>query len=108
VSVKSHTTTMASLSQKSGIYVARFRYQHRQFSKSLKTADRRTAEAGLAQIRLAIHRLTVGLITLPPGVDLGDFILSGGTKAVAWNNPTVTPVGSSGSISVVLASGSTG
>jgi hypothetical protein len=56
-----------------------FAFAGREYKKSLKTTDRRAAEAALALVEITIHRVTVGLLRVPPAVDPGDFILSGGT-----------------------------
>ena len=74
---------MAHLSRKNGVFVARFRYRGKEYKKSLKTGDRRDAEAALLEVRRAIHRLTVGLLAVPDGIDPGDFIVSGGTLRAA-------------------------
>jgi integrase len=69
---------MANLGKKNGIYLARFRYQAREYKKSLRTTDRKAAEAAMYRIGDVLHRLAIGLIAVPDGVDAGDFILSGG------------------------------
>jgi integrase len=63
---------MANLGKKNGVYLARFRHDGREYKKSLKTSDRKAAED-------ALHRLSINTLTVPPGVDPGDFIVSGGT-----------------------------
>ena len=70
---------MANLGEKNGVYLARFRYLGREYKKSLKTTNRRDAEAALLEVQRTIHRLTVGMAVVPDGVDPGDFIISGGT-----------------------------
>jgi integrase len=72
---------MASLGRKNGVFLARFRYAGKEFKKSLKTSDPKDAEAALLEIRRTIHRLTIGILQLPAGVDAGEFIVSGGTRA---------------------------
>jgi integrase len=79
VSVKPHGKDMASLDRKGEGYLIRFRYGGRAFKRSLKTAVQSEAKAALHQVQLTIHRLTVGLLHIPPGADPGDFIVSGGT-----------------------------
>ncbi len=81
---------MATLGLKNGVYHIRFRFRGRQFKKSLKTSDRADAQAAVHIVGQTIHRLTVGLLALPDGVEPGDFIVSGGTA-----QPTVRrePVG---------------
>ena len=69
-SIKKHPT--------SGNFLACFRYGVRQFTKSLQTKQRRTANAHRARIEETIRLLISGRIQIPPGVDPGDFILSDG------------------------------
>ena len=71
---------MASIRQHStsGIYLASFRFGGRQFTKSLKTKSRRSANAHRARIEETIRLLMSGRIQIPPGVDPGTFILSDG------------------------------
>ena len=71
---------MANLGKKGDVYLARFRYGGKEYKKSLKTI--RKADAGAAMmhsVERAIHGIATGMIEVPPGVDAGDFILSGGT-----------------------------
>jgi len=70
---------MANLGRKGDLYVARFRFQGKEYKKSLKTTRKPDAQAALLGIERAIHALTTGLAEVPPGVDPGDFIVSGGT-----------------------------
>ena len=74
---------MAHLGEKDGIYLARFRYGGREYKKSLKTRDEREAKNALRVVETTIHRLTTGTLTVPDGVNVGTFILSGGTEAAA-------------------------
>jgi integrase len=71
---------MANLGNKNGVYLARFRYQGKEYKKSLKTTDRKAAEGAMHRVRDVLHRLTIGTLTVPEGADTGDFILSGGTS----------------------------
>lgn len=70
---------MANLGRKGALYVARFRYLGKEYKKSLKTTREADARAALHGIERAIHALATGLADIPPGVDPGDFIVSGGT-----------------------------
>ena len=74
---------MANLGKKGDIYLARFRYGGREYKKSPKTRDRVEAENALKVVETTIHRLTTGTLTVPDGVNVGTFILSGGTEAAA-------------------------
>jgi integrase len=78
---------MASIFLKDGVFVARFRHGGREYKRSLKTGVRRDAELALAEIVRVVHRLRVGLMAVPDGVGVPDFVLSGGTLAA-----TSTPV----------------
>lgn len=70
---------MANLGKKGSIYVARFRFEGKEYKKSLKTSQLADARAAMLSVERAIYGLTTGMIDLPHGVDAGDFILSGGT-----------------------------
>ncbi len=70
---------MANLGRKGELFVARFRFDGKEFKKSLKTTRKADARAALLGIERAIHALTTGLVEVPAGVDPGDFIVSGGT-----------------------------
>jgi integrase len=70
---------MANLGKKNGVYLARFRYQEKEFKRSLKTADRKAADLAMHRIESALGQLALGLLRVPEGVDPGDFILSGGS-----------------------------
>jgi integrase len=69
---------MASLDQKNGVFVIRFRYGGKQFKKSLRTRDETDADGALHLVQHTLYRLTTGQLEIPPGVDPGDFIVSGG------------------------------
>jgi integrase len=69
---------MASIDQKNGIFVVRFRHGGKQYKKSLRTSDKTDADGALHQVQHTIYRLTTGQLEVPPGVDPGDFIVSGG------------------------------
>lgn len=69
---------MANLGQKDGIFHVRFRFHGKEYKKSLKTHDQAAAEAACHVIELTIHRLHTGQTQVPPKVDPGDFIVSGG------------------------------
>jgi hypothetical protein len=53
----------------SGVARVHFRYAGKQFQKSLKTTDRRKAEAMKASIEETIHDLERGRVELPAGAD---------------------------------------
>src|SRR5262245_13512105 len=78
---------MANLGNKNGVFLARFRFQGKEFKKSLKTTDRKAAEAAMHRVEDALHRLAIGLIRAPEGVDPGDFVVSGGTLSAPTHHP---------------------
>jgi integrase len=78
---------MANLGQKDGIFHVRFRFRGKEYKKSLKTHDERAAEAACHVIELTMHRLLTGQLQVPPAVDPGDFIVSGGTLLKPVESP---------------------
>src|SRR5690242_7937041 len=70
---------MANLGKKNGVFLARFRYLGKKYKRSLKTSDRKTADAAMNRIKDALHQLAINNKRVPNGVDPGDFIISGGT-----------------------------
>src|SRR3954453_21930818 len=82
---------MANLGRKGDVYVARFRYQGKEFKKSLKTTSLPDARAAMHGVEQAIHRLATGMAQVPAGVDPGDFILSGGTLKQAASRRSNVP-----------------
>ena len=70
---------MANIQQKNGVFHIRFRHADKQFKRSLKTRDPKSAEAACHSVELTIYRMKTGLLKCPDGVDLGDFVVSGGT-----------------------------
>jgi integrase len=82
---------MANLCRKAGIYYVRFRYQAKEYKRSLKVRERSDAEAARRSVEQTIHRLLVGLLTVPDGVNPADFIVSGGTLTAPAEEPTTRP-----------------
>jgi hypothetical protein len=79
---------MANLGKKGDLFVARFRYQGKEYKKSLRTTRQADACAAMHGIERALHGLTTGMIHVPLGVDPGDFIVSGGMlKEATKPNP---------------------
>jgi hypothetical protein len=70
---------MANLGKKDGIYHIRFRFQGREYKRSLKIRDRAAADAAKNLVELTIHRLSTGQVMVPTDVAVADFIMSGGT-----------------------------
>lgn len=82
---------MAHLTQKDGIYLVRFKHGGKHYKRSLKTRDRGEAKYALHRIEVAIHQLLTGQTEIPPGVDPGDFLVSGGTIKAPQRPPTIPP-----------------
>ncbi len=70
---------MANLGQKNGVFHVRFRFQGKEYKKSLKTRNQEDAKAAVHGVEQTIHLLTIGRMELPSAVDAGKFIVSGGT-----------------------------
>ena len=69
---------MANLGVKNGTYIIRFRYEGKEYKRSLKTRSDSDAAAAKNSVELTIHRILTGFLKVPAGVDPGDFIVSGG------------------------------
>ena len=82
MSTATRSISMANLSQKDGIYLIRFRYREKEYKRSLKTRSKTDADGAKAAVETTIHRLLIGLLQIPPEIDPGDFIVSGGTCTV--------------------------
>lgn len=71
----------ASLQKKKNSFHLRFRFNGKEFQRSLGSIDRRAAEAMLGGARATLHQLELGIRTVPQGVDLVDFVTSGGLRS---------------------------
>lgn len=80
---------MANLGKKNGVYLARFRHAGKEYKRSLRTKDRKSAEAAMHRIEDILHRLAIGIIAVPNGVDPGDFVLRGGAVVPPRSEPPV-------------------
>ncbi|MCY2988005.1 MAG: hypothetical protein NTY19_09105 [Planctomycetota bacterium] len=69
---------MASIEQRGTTFRIVFRYGRRKFNRSLRTKDRKAADACLARLEDNLRRLELGLLEPPDGVDLPTFLLSDG------------------------------
>ena len=83
---------MANLGKKNGVFIARFRYNGKEYKRSLKTLDKSDAVAAMHDIQRVLHRLAIGMIQIPAGINPGDFIASGGTiQPVSHREPVIVP-----------------
>src|SRR5262245_52316882 len=82
---------MANLGMKNGTYLARFRLGGREYKRSLKTADRKSAELAMHRVEAVLHQLALGYSKVPAGVDPGDYVVSGGTLEAAPPAPARPP-----------------
>jgi hypothetical protein len=72
---------MASLRTTSGgSFVVCFRFGGRHFQRGLKTKDPAAAEAARCRVIDRLYQLSIGSVTIPAGVDTGDFIVWGRTS----------------------------
>ena len=72
-------------------FVARFSYLGKEYKKSLKTRDRKDAEAALHDVESRIHALRRGMRTVPPGIDPGNYIVWGDAAEESQANDRVVP-----------------
>ncbi len=70
---------MASLYRRGGVFCLRFRFQGLEFKRSLKTHSAADADCAKAIVEQTLYRLRTGQLQVRADVDLGDFIVSGGT-----------------------------
>src|SRR6476620_5247384 len=70
---------MANLGQKDGVYHVRFRLGGKEYKRSLKVRDRHEAATARNLVQVTLHRLRTGQLQIPNLVDVGDFVVSGGT-----------------------------
>jgi hypothetical protein len=69
---------MASLEQRGNTYRVVFRHGRRKFNRSLRTKDRKAADACLARLEDNLRRMELGILELPVGADIATFLLSDG------------------------------
>jgi integrase len=84
---------MANLGTKNGVFIARFRFNGKEYKRSLKTSNRKAAEGAMHRVEDVLHRLAVHSIAIPDGIDAGDFIVAGGTLTapVSRAQPQIVP-----------------
>jgi integrase len=69
---------MANMGKKSGVYHVRFRFNGKEYKKSLGIRIAGEAEAALHRVEVTLYRIKTGQLAIAAGVDPGDFIVSGG------------------------------
>ncbi len=99
---------MANLAIKNGTFLIRFRYAGTEYKRSLKTRSQSDAEAAKNSVELTVHRLLTGMITIPPGLEPGDFIVSGGTRTSPPAQPARAPLPSTRSLAAQYLEGQKG
>ena len=67
----------------SGHFKICFRFGNRKLKKTIKTTSKREAEGALARFEENLRLLERGRIELPPGADIGTFLLSDGKLAAS-------------------------
>ncbi len=65
---------MANLQQRSGTYRVIFRFHGKQHFVMIGKVSSEEAEAKAAQVEYLLMRLKQGLIELPPGIDIAEFV----------------------------------
>ena len=69
---------MASLRKTpAGRFIVCFRYQGQQYQRTLRTKDPAAAKAANGRVEDSLYKLTVGELSVPSGIDPGDFIVWG-------------------------------
>jgi integrase len=74
---------------KSGFFRILFRVGGKQYHKSLKTTDLKTAEAIKGRIEETLEGIERGWVTIPPHADLWQFLFSGGKREAKVAVPEV-------------------
>ena len=72
---------MASIELRGNSFRIVFRYGGQRISRSLRTKDRKAADACLARLEDNLRRMELGLLQLPDDGDLATFLLSDGRTA---------------------------
>jgi len=70
---------MASLEKRNHTYRLVFRLDGKNFSRSAKTTDARTAKLALARLEDGLRRVEMGLLELDPNGDIFNTLLSAGS-----------------------------
>lgn len=74
----------------SGVYYVRFRFAGQQFKRSLRTRLEGAAAAALSRIEETIGLLERGRLDMPPGTDIGTYIISDGKRTRKPEKPKMT------------------
>lgn len=74
---------------RTGCYKVGFRLGNRRFKKSLGTSHVDEARQVLGTAKEALRAVERGWATIPPGVDIGDYVLSGGRLSAPLKFPKV-------------------
>jgi integrase len=75
--------TSIDLDEESRNFRIRFRFNGRSYKRTLKTSDRRSADARRGQVDGTLLLIESGRLEIPPGVDPAAFILSDGKRTGA-------------------------
>lgn len=74
---------MATLEKRGRSFRVVFCYGGKKFSRSLNTKNEKTAQGILARVESLLHQVSVGTHTIPTGVDLPSYLISGTTHTEA-------------------------
>ena len=72
---------MGSIEKRNNRFRLIFYHAGRRYTASLKTADRREAEAAAGAVERCLMHLEQGVVELPAGADLVTFVLEGASNA---------------------------
>ena len=68
---------MAFMENRNGKYRIKFRFEGRQYSRSLKTGNEQKAGLAKGQIERNLELVSLGLLEVPDACDVFDFFLTG-------------------------------
>ena len=68
---------MAFLENRNGKYRIKFRFEGRQYARSLKTSSQQKADLAKGQIERNLELVSLGLLQVPEDCDVFDFFLTG-------------------------------
>jgi len=71
---------MASIEKRGDAYRVVFRHGGIKYARSLATSDEKAARSSLVRLEDRLHRISIGSLTAPSGVDLVDFLLADGRE----------------------------
>ena len=80
----------SSLERRNQTYYVNFRFDGCRYRRSLRTTDRRVAQAAVARLDDNLRRVELGFLELPDDVDVASFLLSDGLRATTEKSKRAT------------------